>query len=375
MEKSRAVSDAEAAFRDLYSKCAEGQLSGREYLEARFDAGLAWPWAPPECGGRGLLGFDQRHLDAEASSKGCVDPWLLNPLGMGPVASAVIRYGTAAQHERWLRPLFLGDEVWCQLFSEPDAGSDLGQIRTTARRVGEEWIIDGGKVWSSGATSAAWGLVLARTLDPDGRAGMTCFAVEMRTQGVCVRGVRQMTGGTGFAEVEFREVRVPDANRVGREGGALPVMLAALEGERRAMGARDLYDLVDLLDDWRAAGQRRSDPLLRDEVVKAWVAAQVHVLPWSGSLRAALPSMRGGEDALVRKVRAGRVSKIVAHARSRVAGMDAQIVDYEGVVGSISRRHRPVGESVLQAPADTIAGGTAEILLTVIAERILGLPG
>ena len=210
-----------------------------EFLSARFDAGLAAVHYPVGHGGLGLPRALQPAADAEFASAGApqLDP-RRNVIGLGMAAPTIIAFGTDEQIDRWLKPLWLAEEIWCQLFSEPGAGSDLAGLATRAVRDGDEWIVNGQKVWTSLAHEARWGLLLART-DPDvpKHAGLSYFVIDMHGPGVEVRPLRQLTGEAEFNEVFLTDARVPDANRLGDVGAGWRVANATLMNERVSIGS------------------------------------------------------------------------------------------------------------------------------------------
>ena len=184
------------------------------FLGAQFDAGLAWVHFPEGDGGLGLPPGQQRAIDDRLKEVGAPSPFPRNPIGYGMGAPTVVTHGSESQRKRYLRPLFTGEEIWCQLFSEPGAGSDVASLSTRAVRDGDEWLVNGQKVWTTLAHVARWGMLLART-DPDQpkHKGMTYFVVDMKAPGVEVRPLRQMTGEAEFNEVYFTDARIPDELR------------------------------------------------------------------------------------------------------------------------------------------------------------------
>src|SRR2546430_12778097 len=208
------------------------------FLRARFDAGLAWISFPEGLGGLGLPRALQPVVDAEFAAAGAPDNQPLRiGIGLGMAAPTILRHGTDSQRERWLRPLWTGEEVWCQLFSEPGAGSDLASLSTRAARDGDGWAVDGQKVWTSMAHEARWGILLART-DPAApkHDGLSYFACDMTAPGVEVRPLRQITGEAEFNEVFLTEVVLPDALRLGAVGEGWQVALTRLMNERVGIG-------------------------------------------------------------------------------------------------------------------------------------------
>ncbi|GAA4956033.1 hypothetical protein GCM10023238_23330 [Streptomyces heliomycini] len=213
-----------------------------DFLRARFDAGLAWVHFPEGLGGLGLPRSLQAVVDAELEAAGAPDndPRRIG-IGLGMAAPTILQYGTQEQKRRFLKPLWTGEEVWCQLFSEPGAGSDLAALGTRAVREGEHWVVNGQKVWTSSAHLARWAILIART-DPDvpKHRGITYFVCDMTDPGVEVRPLRQITGEAEFNEVFLTGVRVPDAHRLGEVGDGWRVAQTTLNNERVAIGGMRL---------------------------------------------------------------------------------------------------------------------------------------
>ena len=209
-----------------------------DFLRARFDAGLAWVHYPPGLGGLGAPRSLQAIADAELAAAGAPDN---NPrrigIGLGMAAPTILAFGTPEQQHRWLRPLWTGEQVWCQLFSEPGAGSDLAGLATRAERAGDGWRVSGQKVWTSMAHQARWAILVART-DPDvpKHAGLSYFALDMTAPGVEVRPLRQLTGEAEFNEVFLADAPIPDTDRIGAVGEGWRVATATLMNERVAIG-------------------------------------------------------------------------------------------------------------------------------------------
>ena len=352
----------------------QGSYSDVAYLEARYDAGLAWLWAPDTCGGRQLPGRNQGVLENTLSSAGCPDPRIANMMGYAAAGPVIIEHGSEAQKQRWLRSLFTGAEKWCQLFSEPAAGSDLGAIRTTARRQEGGWVVSGLKSWVSGAADADWGLLLSNTED----AGLTAFAVNMRAARVSVTPVRQMTGAYGFAEVAFDGVYIPDDQVVGGVSGGFRVLLTATSSERQVFLGRVGWDVPLLLEEWRALANEDRMSSLRQEIVKVWSADALQGVHRADGVRATSRSLRGSEAAMLGKVRQTRINQRVSELRMIVSGASGMLLgdgSYDAADGSITRQAEGPAASLLSGRGDTIAGGGTEVLLNMIAERILDLPG
>jgi alkylation response protein AidB-like acyl-CoA dehydrogenase len=366
--------EARAALQAVCEAYLTGRISAREYLEERFDQGLAWLWAPDGCGGRGISDVDQGSIENELYEAGCPDPRDANLMGFAAAGPALIEHGNDEQRSRWLRSMFSGAETWCQMFSEPSAGSDLSAMRTLATRCDGGWLVTGLKSWISGAAEAGWGLLLARTED----AGLTAFVLDMRDTRVRVTPVRQITGAYGFAEVVIDGAFIPDAQVLGGVGGGFRVLLTATGAERQAFVGRTGWDTSLLLEEWRALPEDLKHGALRSEIVKVWSADFLQRVRRAGGVRAASIALRGSEEALLGKVRQTRINQKVSELRVGMSGADAMLVGengYEVAEGSIMRRSESPSASLLSGRGDTIAGGGTELLLNMIAERVLGLPG
>jgi alkylation response protein AidB-like acyl-CoA dehydrogenase len=352
-----------------------------EFLRARFDAGLAWLHYPEGLGGRGLPRSAQREVEAAFAAAGAPDN---NPrrigIGLGMAAPTILAFGTPEQKERWLRPLWCGEEVWCQLFSEPGAGSDLAGLATRGVRDGEDWVVDGQKVWTSMAHEARWAILVART-DPDvpKHAGLTYFVCDMTAPGVEVRPLRQMTGEAEFNEVFLTSVRIPDAHRLGEVGDGWRVAQTTLMNERVAIGGgaapREAGMIGVAADTWRTRPELRA-PSLHDRLMTLWVAAEAARLT-ALRLGAQLAAGQPGPE--------GSAAKYAfATLNQQISGLELELLGEEGLRYDDWTMRRPdtvdfVGRSpgyrYLRAKGNSIEGGTSEILLNIIAERVLGLPG
>ncbi|HWS93678.1 MAG TPA: acyl-CoA dehydrogenase family protein [Mycobacterium sp.] len=354
----------------------------REFLGARYDAGLAWVHLPQGFGGLGLPRTAQGQVDAQLAAAGApVGGTVKNFIGMGMAAPTIAAFGTDEQKRKFLRPLFTGEHVYCQLFSEPGAGSDLAGVATRAVRDGDEWIVNGQKVWTSMAQHAQMAILVART-DPTvpKHAGLTYFLCDMTQPGVEVRPLRQITGEAEFNEVFLTDVRVPDANRLGPEGGGWRVATTTLNNERVAIGAhsgvpREGGMIGKVTDTWRNEPGLRN-PAMHDELMRLWVEAEVLRLAGARLRQQAVTGQPGPEGAGM-KVAFARLAQAISgfdlelHAESGLQYDDwtmrrTEVVDLIG---------RGPGYRYLRARGNSIEGGTSEILRNTISERILGLPG
>jgi alkylation response protein AidB-like acyl-CoA dehydrogenase len=356
----------------------------REFLGAQFDLGLAWIHFPV---GRGGLNAGPKLQEVVNSAvRKAKGPFSMprNPIGHGMGAPTVVTHGSDAQKDRYLRPLFTGEEVWCQLFSEPGAGSDVSSLATRAVKDGDEWIVNGQKVWTTVAHLAKWGMLVART-DPEApkHRGMTYFVVDMKGPGVEVRPLRQMTGEAEFNEVYLTEVRVPDADRVGAVGEGWRVAMTTLSNERTTIGGSSTApqagsgSIAEAVRIWLGEGHRRN-PVDRDRLARLWIESEALRLT---NLRASQNRKAGnpGPEGSIAKLMFAEVNKRVYELCIDLLGADGLVgYDYTmrrseglGLVG-------PAGSSrklFLRSRANSIEGGTSEIQRNILGERILGLPG
>ena len=355
------------------------------FLGAQFDQGLAWVHHPKGRGGLGLAPSLHQRVLARLRDAGAPFPAYRNVIGYGMVAPTLLTHGTDAQLDRYLRPLFTGEEIWCQLFSEPGAGSDVASLATRAERDGDEWVLNGQKVWTTVAHLADLGLILART-DPDvpKHAGITCFLVDMRAPGVDVRPLYQLTGEAEFNEVFFTDVRMPETARLGGVGEGWRVALTTLMNERVAIGgnvsARGTGPIAEAVRLWRERWQDDRSPhalVLRDRLVQRWVAQEVARLT---NLRAVHNRRAGtpGPEGSVAKLAYAEDNKRTMELCVDLMGADGMLYasDYpmtrpsELIVSSFDVRRW-----FLRARANSIEGGTSEVMRNILGERVLGLPG
>jgi alkylation response protein AidB-like acyl-CoA dehydrogenase len=360
-----------------------GTTDRLDFLRARFDAGLAWVHYPAGLGGQGLPRALQQAVDEELAAAGAPgNKPERNGIGLGMAAPTILAFGSAAQQRRWLRPLWTGEEIWCQLFSEPGAGSDLAGLATRAVRDGTEggsWVVSGQKVWTSSAHLARWGLLLART-DPDvpKHQGLSYFACDMTAPGVEVRPLRQITGEAEFNEVFLTDVAVPDADRIGAVGEGWKVATTTLMNERVSIGGgvvpREGGMIGSAAAAWRAHPELRT-PGLHDRLLRLWAGAEVARLA-GARLRQQLAAGQPGPE--------GSASKLVfARLNQEISEFEVELAGTEGLRYEDWTMRRPEGVTFygrdpgyryLRARGNSIEGGTSEILRNIIAERVLGLP-
>ena len=347
----------------------------------QFEAGLAWIDFPVGHGGLGLAPGLQRIVNERLAEAGVSRVNVArNVIGHGMGAPTVVAHGSDEQMNRWLRPMFTAEEIWCQLFSEPGAGSDVAGLATRALRDGDEWIVNGQKVWTTLAHTSRWGMLVART-DPDlpKHQGLTYFIVDMKQPGVDVRPLRQITGEAEFNEVYFTDARIRDADRLGGVGEGWRVALTTLMNERVAIGSNELPRgggaIAETTAVWIEKGL--SNPYLRDEMMKLWCEAE--------TLR--LTGMRANQSrALGTPGPEGSTSKLHwADLNKRISSFTVDLMGADGMLlpegypmvtpeeagsGRLTRQ-----KSFLRARANSIEGGTSEIMKNILGERVLGLPG
>jgi alkylation response protein AidB-like acyl-CoA dehydrogenase len=349
---------------------------------AQYDLGLAWVWFPVGFGGLGLSPELQRRVDERLRAAGVrSDAVDRNGFGIFLAAPTIAAHAADEVKARLLRPLFTGEEVWCQLFSEPGAGSDLASLATRAVRDGDEWVVSGQKVWNTLAHMADRGMLVTRT-DPHApkHRGLTYFALDMHAPGVDVRPLRQITGEAEFNEVYLTDVRVPDADRIGGLGDGWRVSLTTLMNERVSIGgsvaARDSGPIGDALEVWRQHPERH-DPVRRDRLARLWIEAEVLRLT---NARAAANRKAGtpGPEGSVAKLAFAETNRSIYELCMDVLGADGLLYpSYEMVrpeAGSLTGGGDP-RKMFLRSRAFSIEGGTSEILRNILGERVLGLAG
>jgi alkylation response protein AidB-like acyl-CoA dehydrogenase len=353
-----------------------------DFLRARFDAGLAWVHYPPGLGGQGQSRALQPAVDGEFAAAGAPNNSPeRNGIGLGMAAPTILAYGNDEQQKRWLRPLWTGEEIWCQLFSEPGAGSDLAGLATRAVRDEERgrWVVTGQKVWTSSAHLARWALLVART-DPDvpKHQGLTYFACDMTADGVEVRPLRQITGEAEFKEVFLTDVPIPDADRIGAVGEGWKVANATLMNERVAIGGgavpREGGMIGSAARTWRQRAELRT-PGLHDRMLRLWADAEVARLA-GVRLRQQLAAGKPGPEGSGAKLVFARLNQEISEFEVELTGADGLRYDDWSMrrPDGANFYGRDPGYRYLRARGNSIEGGTSEILRNIVAERILGLP-
>ncbi|VWX60997.1 acyl-CoA dehydrogenase family protein [Sphingorhabdus sp. 109] len=339
----------------------------KAWQKTKAEGGFAQITWPKEMGGRGgtvmqqvIWGQEEAKFDAPTG------PFAI---GLGMCVPTVIAFGSDEHKKRYVQKALMGEEIWCQLFSEPAAGSDVAGLKTKAVKDGDEWVINGQKVWTSGAHYSDYGILLVRT-DPNvpKHKGLTMFIVDMKQKGVDVRPIHQASGGKEFNEVYFTDVRIPDSDRLGEPGMGWKVALVTLMNERLAVGGSPGPDWKEIMDYARSAGTL-SDQAFRAKLADWYVAAQGYKLTKFRTQTALSRGETPGPENAIGKI-------INANHLQDICNSAIEMQDHFGLI--VDKDEAPSDaifqESFMWAPGLRIAGGTDEILKNIIAERVLGLP-
>ncbi len=357
----------------------------QKFLGEQFDRGLAWVHFPTDCGGLGLSPKDQQRAQTRLHAGGAPTAGLKNPIGYGMCAPTIVTHGTPEQKARYLRPLFTSEEIWCQLFSEPGAGSDVAGLSARAEQDGEEWVLNGQKVWTTLAHISSFGLIVART-NPDvpKHKGMTSFLVDMKAPGVEVRPLFQITGEAEFNEVFFTDVRMPDTARIGSAGDGWRVAVTTLMNERVSIGGgvgrRGGGPIAEAMRIWKERWQGDTSAhalALRDRLVASYVRMEALNMT---NARAAATRKAGtpGPEGSVSKLAFAEENKRVYDLCMDMLGNDAMLfpAGYPMVRPDLVGMGSPdVHKMFLRVRANSIEGGTSEVMRNILGERVLGLPG
>jgi alkylation response protein AidB-like acyl-CoA dehydrogenase len=372
----------EDAFAEVHARAEDAGHHFVSWMRTIGGSGYAAPHWPKEYGG--LSGeLWMLRVVREELARYRLPTFGPNILGVGLAGPTIIAHGTDAQKDRYLKPILTGEEIWCQLFSEPGAGSDLASLATRAVRDtrsgtgGDEWVIDGQKVWTTLAQMARFGMLLART-NPDApkHAGLTYFIVNMWAPGVEIRPLTQMTGSAEFNEVYFTEVRIPDESRVGEVDDGWRCARTTLMNERSTIAGLTL-DITSVVggsarrDPWEALLGRipeRSDPALRQRLAQIYIEQEVKEINVFRANAARQAGQEPGPEGAIGKVAGAELNQRRADLAITAAGM-AGVAWMPGDIEAETR-----AEGFLRSRANTIEGGTSEVLRNQIAERALGLP-
>jgi alkylation response protein AidB-like acyl-CoA dehydrogenase len=356
----------------------------RDFWGAQFDAGLAWVDFPLADGGLNVSPSHRATVARRLAEAGA-PTWnrTANVLGIGMGAGVLVSHGTPEQRRRWLRPMFTMNEIWCQMFSEPGAGSDVAGLSTRAVKDGDEWILNGQKVWTTLAHLAKWGMVVTRT-DPDQpkHRGMTYFIVDMEADGVDIRPLYQITGEAEFNEVFFDDARVPDDQRIDDVGAGWRVAMTTLMNERVAIGgstvARGSGTIGTAMDVWRSSGS--GDNATRRELARLWGEMEALRLTTSRASQNATAGVPGPEGS-TGKLAWADLNKEVTSFTVAMMGLDGATIPEGYALVPTTYDTREVERVMspqrqfLRARANSIEGGTSEIMRNILGERVLGLAG
>ncbi|WP_328429756.1 acyl-CoA dehydrogenase family protein [Streptomyces sp. NBC_00443] len=345
----------------------------REWQRVRHENGFGWITGPHEYGGRGLTPVHDLLYDAVESEYEVPDTGVLSVVGLGMIGPTILAHAQPHIKERWLPAMYRGDAVACQLFSEPGAGSDLASVATRAVRAGDDWVLNGQKVWTSVAQHSQIGLALTRT-NPNApkHKGITAFLVPMDAPGVEVRPLRQMTGGADFNEVFLTDVRVPDDHRLGEVDGGWTVALTTLMNERNTVGSEGAGPVAAALSPDHLSALMRAtwtwdDRALRGRLAELLVDAMATGYLNARAQRTLRAGAAPGPERSVAKLMYGQNLTCAAHFVSECLG--PRIIADTGQWGTYAW-----SELLLATPALRILGGTEEIMKNILAERVLGLP-
>ena len=372
------LTDSEAAFRDEVRSWLEANNPGPSPEgddNAEFEFRRAWQkkmheagWAgiswPEEYGGKGATLIEQAIFNEELARERV--PLPANVLGLVMGGPVVIAHGTEDQKERFLEPILSGEEIWCQGFSEPESGSDLASLKSRAVKSNGGWKVTGQKVWTTYAHEAKWCMLLARTdQDAPKHKGITYFILDMDQPGVEVRPLRQITGEAEFNEIFMEEAEVPDGNIIGEPGGGWQVAITTLMFERAGLGAAAVMGLKRTLEDLIELAKERGvadDPLVRQRIAELQIGIEAMRL---GALRSLTQTMKTGipgPEGSLGKWQWAKYNQALTELGSEIAGPD-------GIRVGSDWSYR-----FLRSRANSIEGGTTEVLQNIIAERVLGLP-
>ncbi|HEY7892759.1 MAG TPA: acyl-CoA dehydrogenase family protein [Solirubrobacteraceae bacterium] len=373
-------SERESAFRDELCSWLEQNKPGappgegvgedanyawrREWQRRLYEGGWAAPSWPVEYGGRGSS-LSESAIYFEELSRARV-PLPANVLGLLLGGPTLMVWGTPEQKERYLTPILSAEEIWCQGFSEPDAGSDLAALKTKAVKDGNQWVVSGQKVWTSGAHYSKWCMLVART-DPGApkHKGLTYFLMDMEQDAVQVRPLRQITGEAEFNELFIDEARIPDENVVGGVGNGWKVALTTLMNERAGLGFVFQVRLRQMLDDVFAAAAERGlleNHLYADKLADLHIRCEsIRLLAWKGLTDIERYGQPGPEGSLVKW--------LWSDTNQHLTQLAAQMIGPQALACE-----NPWSYELLRARGNTIEGGTTEVLKNIVAERVLGLP-
>ncbi len=344
----------------------------REWQRKLYDGGWAGISWPKEFGGRGATLVEQSIFQAELARANA--PQLINAIGLSLVGPTIIALGTPEQKSRYLSRILSGEEIWCQGFSEPNAGSDLAALGTKAVRDGDDFVVNGQKIWTSFAQLADWCLLLVRTdAEAPKHKGITCLLLDMRSAGVSVRPLRQMSGDSGFNEVFFSDVRVPASQVLGEVDRGWTTAITALMNERANLGTgiqvvfkRNLEALIARSRTVERDGRPASeDPLVRQKLAQAYLELEILRLNTNRALTSLSKTGTPGPEGSTQKLYWSEMNQRTQQTAQEILGPYGQLSDFDNGLWEYA---------YLRSRGNTIEAGTSEIQRNIIAERVLGLP-
>ncbi len=383
--KASVESYLRALIKELLESFPPATSNPVEFWGKQFDLGLAYVHFSKGLGGLEIAPSYQELVQSELGNAGAPNNFFRNPIGVGMAAPTVFAHASRELAERLLRPCFTTEEIWCQMFSEPGAGSDIASLASRAERDGDLWVVNGQKVWTTLAHVSRWGLLLARS-DPDlpKHKGLTYFVVDMQAPGVEIRPLRQITGDAEFNEVFFNDVKIPDSYRLGPVGSGWSGAITTLMNERLSIGGniaprnsgsiREAFNIVK--------NSANVTPEQKAEFMKLWSAAEAGRLL---NIRAGQTRSAGtpGPE--------GSVSKLLyAELNKKIYSFAIDLLGQDGLLYESYEMHRPdfteydsdrvrsthdLPKAFLRSRANSIEGGTSEIMRNILGERVLGLPG
>jgi alkylation response protein AidB-like acyl-CoA dehydrogenase len=343
----------------------------KDWQAKKHVAGFAGITMPTEYGGQG--GSQMQQVIYNQEEQNYLVPRGAYEIGLGMCIPTMLTYATEEQKQRFAPPALRGEEIWCQLFSEPVGGSDVANAKTRAVPDGDDWIINGSKIWTSGAHFSDWGIMVLRT-DPTvpKHKGMSFFFLDMKSPGIEVRRIKQISGTSNFNEVFFEDVRVPDSQRLGAVGEGWRVALTTLMNERLAVGQAPPPDFEEIFAFVRSieldTGPAIQDTSVREKLADWYVESQGLKLSVFRTMTALSRGETPGPENSINKI-------ISANKRQDIANFAVDLMEQAGIaMGADSPMAGIFQEAVLSSPSGRVAGGTDEILRNIIAERVLGLP-
>lgn len=343
------------------------------WQKKKADAGWACITWPKELGGRSATPMENVIWNDEQAKFKL--PANIFSIGIGMCGPTILTHGTPDQQERWIPRLLSGEDIWCQLFSEPSAGSDLAGLRTTAVKDGDEWVVNGQKIWTSGAQICEWGILVVRT-DPTAvkHAGLSYFVVNMNSPGIEIRPITQINKAQGFNEVFFTDCRIPDDQRISEIGNGWSVALTTLMNERQSIGSGMGIGALENLVEFATELELDGEPAIQDSAVREQIAD--YIVKARGlkntSLRTLTALSKGlppGPEASMGKLVGAVLQQEASSFAMDLAGTSGALLDSETTPAAAAWQER-----YLALPGLRIAGGTDEVLRNIIAERVMGLP-